>query len=87
MPHATTTQNSWKGANLSGETLTGANLFRSDLVRATLAGADISTARSLAQEELEGANADENTRLPPEIDPPAHWGVKSDESSKEDRAH
>ncbi len=81
------------GANLSEADLSGANLDRADLSRvdlseailvgATLTGADLSTA-SLTQEELEPATGDENTQLPPDLKPPAHWGVKPDEQAKED---
>jgi hypothetical protein len=70
-------------ANLHNTNLLRAILFRADLVRAdlseailagaTLTGADLSTA-SLTQEELEPATGDENTRLPPDLNPPAHWG-------------
>jgi hypothetical protein len=56
------------GVNLAGANLSSANLFRSDLVRATLAGADLLKA-SLDQEELQQVNGDEDTRLPPEINP------------------
>ena len=82
-------------ANLHNTNLLRAILFRADLVRAdlseailagaTLTGADLSTA-SLTQEELEPATGDENTRLPPDLNPPAHWGVNTDEQvSREDR--
>jgi hypothetical protein len=33
---------------------------------------------------LEPATGDENTRLPADLNPPAHWGVKTDEQAKED---
>jgi hypothetical protein len=33
---------------------------------------------------LEPATGDEDTRLPAELNPPAHWGVKSAEQAKED---
>jgi hypothetical protein len=59
------------------------DLAQAILVRAILTGADLSTA-SLTQEELEPATVDENTRLPPDLNPPAHWGVKPDEQAKED---
>src|ERR671910_379845 len=76
------------GANLTGAKLTGADLREADLSRADLSGADLSGAdlreASLTQEELEPAIGDENTRLPAELNPPAHWGVKTDEQAKED---
>src|SRR5829696_5677054 len=70
-------------ANLTGANLTGADLTQADLSGADLSGADLSTAR-LTQEEVEPAIGDENTRLPPDIKPPAHWGVGTDEQAKED---
>jgi uncharacterized protein YjbI with pentapeptide repeats len=71
------------GANLTGANLTGADLREADLFGADLSGADLSTA-SLTQEEVEPAIGDENTRLPAELNPPAHWGVKTEEQAKED---
>jgi uncharacterized protein YjbI with pentapeptide repeats len=71
------------GANLTGAKLTGADLREADLSGADLSGADLSTA-SLTQEEVEPATGDENTLLPPDINPPAHWGVGTDEQAKED---
>jgi Pentapeptide repeats (8 copies) len=59
------------------------DLSEAILVGATLTGADLSTAH-LTQQELERATGDENTRLPPDLKPPAHWGVKPDEQAKED---
>jgi hypothetical protein len=70
-------------ADLTGADLTEADLSGAILSGATLSGADLSTA-SLTREELEPATGDENTRLPPELDPPAHWGVKTDEQAKEE---
>src|ERR671911_279945 len=76
------------GANLTGAKLTGADLREADLSGADLSGADLSGAdlstASLTQEELEPAIGDENTRLPAELNPPAHWGVKTEEQAKED---
>jgi uncharacterized protein YjbI with pentapeptide repeats len=71
------------GADLTGAKLTGADLREADLSGAYLSGADLSTA-SLTQEELEPATGDESTRLPAELNPPAHWGAKTDEQAKED---
>ena len=70
-------------ADLTGAKLTGADLREADLSGADLSGADLSTA-SLTQEELEPATGDENTRVPADLNPPAHWGVKTDEQAKED---
>src|SRR5215204_81943 len=82
-------------ANLDSTKLLRAILFRADLVRADLSGADLMWAdlseadlspASLTQEELEPATGDENTRLPPDLNPPAHWAVKTDEQVREDWA-
>jgi hypothetical protein len=73
------------GADLMWADLSEADLSKAILAGATLSGADLSTA-SLTQEELEPATGDENTRLPPDLNPPAHWGAKTDEQvSREDR--
>ena len=80
MSVATATLNSWKGrdlsrepnlsgANLAGADLSGVDLAQAILVGAILTGADLSTA-SLTQEELELAIGDENTRVPPGLNPP-----------------
>src|SRR5215211_5281833 len=71
------------GADLTSAKLTGAELREADLSGADLCGADLREA-SLTQEELEAATGDENTQLPAELTPPAHWGVKTDEQAKED---
>src|SRR5215208_1849653 len=55
-------------ADLSGANLAGADLSGVDLAEAILTGADLSTA-SLTQQELEPATGDENTRLPPDLNP------------------
>ena len=73
-------------ADLTGADLTEADLPGAILSGATLSGADLSTA-SLTQEELQPATGDENARLPAELNPPANWGVKTDEQAKEDWAH
>jgi uncharacterized protein YjbI with pentapeptide repeats len=57
------------GVRLSGANLSGANL----------SGADLSGAQHLTQEQLEQAEGDENTQLPPPLKLPEHWGVKTDE--------
>jgi len=58
------------GANLAGADLSGVDLAQVILVGAILTGADLSTA-SVTQEELELAIGDENTRLPPGLNPRA----------------
>jgi uncharacterized protein YjbI with pentapeptide repeats len=89
MSVATVTRNSLRERDLFIEPdLTGAELREADLSGADLSGADLSGAdlstASLTQEELEPATGDENTRLPADLNPPAHWGVKTDEQAKED---
>jgi hypothetical protein len=69
------------GANLRGADLREADLSGADLSEADLTGADLSRA-NLTQEELEQAIGDENTRLPADHNPPAHWGVKTDEQGQ-----
>src|SRR5215211_1692749 len=75
-------------ADLSEANLPGTKLVRADLSRADLPGTNLSEANlsraSLTQEELEPATGDENTRLPPDLNPPAHWAVKTDEQVRED---
>ncbi len=66
------------GANLSGADLRGANPMGADLTWANLSGAKLPQAR------LERADGDENTRLPSDLKPPMHWGVKTDEQVEED---
>jgi hypothetical protein len=57
------------GADLSGAMLSGANLSGADLRAANLSGTDIT------QEQLEETSyGDANTRLPPHLKRPAHWG-------------
>jgi hypothetical protein len=64
-------------ANLSDAKLEEANLSGADL-----RGADVSVALHLTQEQLDVAKGDENTKLPPDLKPPAHWGVKTDEQTE-----
>jgi uncharacterized protein YjbI with pentapeptide repeats len=49
-----------------------------DLSGADLSGADLSGAEYLNPGQLEQTLGDENTRLPSELKPPAHWNVKID---------
>jgi uncharacterized protein YjbI with pentapeptide repeats len=80
-------------ANLSGANLSGAGLWRANLAAANVVEADLSGAylqganlrgAILTQEQLEEATGDENTKLPPHLKPPAHWGVKTDEQIERD---
>ena len=73
-----------KGANLSGADLPGAYLLGADLSHANLKGADLAEAEYLTQEQMEGTVGDEKTKLPPDLKPPAHWNVKTDEQGEGD---
>jgi hypothetical protein len=68
LPRADLSEADLSGANLAGADLSGVDLAEAILVGAILTGADLSTA-SLTQEELEQATVDENTRLPPDLNP------------------
>jgi hypothetical protein len=83
------------GADLSGADLSEADLSGADLSEAELSEADLSKARlyatfllgaqHLTQKQLEKTmSGDEITRLPPDLKPPAHWNVKTDEQPEED---
>jgi len=83
------------GAYLEGADLTRVNLYEADLVEALLVeanleGANLSRANlmgaeHLTQEQLEETyDGDENTQLPPDLKPPAHWNVKLDEQNEGD---
>jgi uncharacterized protein YjbI with pentapeptide repeats len=72
-----------KGASLRGARLIGADLRRADLTLADLTGADLrgadlrgaDLARALfvTQAQLDAADGDSGTRLPPPLTRPAHW--------------
>jgi len=59
--------------------LHAANLREADLWGANLSGANLWGAEHLTQEQLEMTTGDDATRLPSDLKPPAHWGVKTDE--------
>jgi Pentapeptide repeats (8 copies) len=66
------------GANLTGANLTGAILDPAILTEANLKGANLKGAKltaviGLTQEQLEQAEGDETTQIPPPLKPPAHW--------------
>jgi uncharacterized protein YjbI with pentapeptide repeats len=71
------------GANLRGALLIGADLSRADLTLADLTGADLRGAGIrgtdlaeslfLTQSQLDTAEGDTSTRLPPSLARPAHW--------------
>ncbi len=71
-----------RGANLSGALLIAADLRNADLrmsdfiadVRdADLSGADLTGSIFLTQAQVNAANGDANTKLPPSLQIPAHW--------------
>jgi uncharacterized protein YjbI with pentapeptide repeats len=76
------------GASLRGSRLIGADLRRADLNLADLTGADLrgadlrgadlSTSLFLTQSQLDAAQGDSGTRLPPPLTRPAHWSSSTD---------
>lgn len=72
-----------RGANLRGALLIAADLRNADLrmtdfigadVRdADLSGADLTGSIFLTQAQVNAANGDSNTKLPPSLQTPAHW--------------
>ena len=72
-----------RGANLRGARLIGADLRRADLTLADLTGADLRGADLrgadltqglfVTQAQLDAAEGDTRTRLPPSLTRPAHW--------------
>ena len=64
--------------------LSRANLTEAFLTEANLWGADLRGAIFLFQEQLEETTGDENTQLPSNLEPPAHWNVKTDEQIEGD---
>ena len=73
-----------RDADLSGANLSGAVLSEVNLSEANLSGADLRGAIFLFQEQLEETTGDENTQLPSNLKPPAHWNVKTDEQIEGD---
>jgi uncharacterized protein YjbI with pentapeptide repeats len=61
------------GADLRGADLTLADLTGADLRGADLSGADVSQTIFLTQSQLDAANGDLRTRLPPALTVPGHW--------------
>jgi hypothetical protein len=74
-----------KAAELSEADLRAADLRAAELSGANLSGAYLSEAEHLTQEQLENTRSgDEDTKLPPDLKPPAHWNVKTDEQIEGD---
>jgi len=61
------------GADLSGAGLRLADLTGADLRGADLRGADLAESLFLTQSQLDAAEGDSSTRLPPSLTRPAHW--------------
>ena len=61
------------GADLGGADLTRADLTGADLRGASLRDADLTGTIFLTQSQLDAANGDASTRLPPSLISPAHW--------------
>ena len=61
------------GADLRGADLRTADLTGADLRGANLGAADLTDCIFLTQSQLDAANGDRLTRLPPSVTRPAHW--------------
>jgi uncharacterized protein YjbI with pentapeptide repeats len=61
------------GADLSGADLRVADFIGADLRGADLSGADLTGSIFLTQSQLNAANGDTHTRVPPSLSRPAHW--------------
>lgn len=62
------------GADLSGADLRVTDLLGTDFRGADLSGADLTGSIFLTQSQLDAANGDCDTTLPPSLGRPAHWG-------------
>lgn len=60
-------------ADLRGADLRGADLIGADMRDADLRGADLTDSIYLTQAQINSANGDAYTKLPPAIDRPTHW--------------
>jgi uncharacterized protein YjbI with pentapeptide repeats len=60
-----------------------ADLKGANLTKVNLKGAKLLGVENLIQEQLEETKGDENTQLPSDLKPPAHWGVQTDEQIEE----
>jgi uncharacterized protein YjbI with pentapeptide repeats len=65
------------GADLRGADLRQADLIGADLRGADLGGADVIGALFLTQAQLDAAQGDQDTRLPPTLARPAHWSRRA----------
>jgi uncharacterized protein YjbI with pentapeptide repeats len=76
-------------ADLTDVNLRGAYLLAADLADANLSGAnllaaDLRRAKNLTQEQINLAYGDEHTKLPDDLQRPAHWSKGDEEASEED---
>jgi hypothetical protein len=76
-----------KGAKLSRADFLQANLKRTNLKEANLRGtflegADLATVRNLTQDQVNLANGDQDTTLPPGLERPRHWLRNNGESAR-----
>jgi uncharacterized protein YjbI with pentapeptide repeats len=60
-------------ADLSGANLREANFRGAVLIEANLTGADLAGAKGLKQWQINRADADKLTKLPPDLQRPKHW--------------
>ncbi len=65
-------------ANLSGANLRSARLIGAKLARANLRGTCLRSAVGLTQAQLDPAEGDSSTQLPPGLQHPNHWVAKVD---------
>jgi uncharacterized protein YjbI with pentapeptide repeats len=70
------------GADLRGADLRGADVIGADLRGAELTGADLRDALFLLQSQLDSARGDRTTRLPADVETPAHWTSPGGPSSR-----
>ena len=77
-----------KGAHIEGAHLEGTNLRPYLLAGDTDKFYDVghltiaeASEGGLTQDQIEQAYGDEHTLLPPDLEPPAHWGVKPDRTN------
>ena len=83
LAHADLAGASLRGARLIGADLSRANLSLADLTgadlrAASLHGADLARSLFLTQSQLDAADGDASTKLPPSLTRPAHWSPPAD---------
>ena|SRR5215203_2304430 len=84
LPEADLSCANLSGAFLAGADLSGAILWVTKLSGALFPAADLSGAAFLTQKQLDETKLGDNeTQLPPDLKPPAHWNVRTDEQIEE----